>query len=129
MTAKESDADPTADAVTADPEPSEQSGQVDEKPVKSKAKSATTPIPPAAKAKLAARKRAKQSPKSRTPVRIGSPRWIVPLMLTLFVIGLIWIVAYYVAPDAPVISTLGWWNVVVGFAFLAGGFIVATRWR
>jgi len=24
---------------------------------------------------------------------------------------------------------LGWWNVVVGFAFIAAGFGMSTRWR
>ena len=51
------------------------------------------------------------------------------MMLVLFAIGLIWIVAYYVAPDAPGIKVLGWWNVLIGFAFLAMGFVVSTKWR
>jgi hypothetical protein len=38
-------------------------------------------------------------------------------------------VAYYVAPDAPGIKVLGWWNVLIGFAFLAMGFVVSTKWR
>ena len=35
--------------------------------------------------------------KKPKPVRLDSPRWLVPLMLALFGIGLIWIVVYYVA--------------------------------
>lgn len=70
-----------------------------------------------------------KSKKKPKPVRLDSPRWLVPLMLGLFGIGLIWIVVYYVAPDAPFVQTLGWWNVVIGFAFLAGGFIVSTKWK
>lgn len=88
------------------------------------------PVPPAAKRKAEIRAKAgKGGTRSRTPVKIGSPQWLLPLMLALFIIGIIWIVAYYVAPDAPWISTLGWWNVVIGFGFLAAGFVVATRWR
>ncbi len=65
----------------------------------------------------------------RTPVRLDSPRWLVPVMITCFVLGLIWIVAYYVAPDAPVISTIGWWNVLIGFGFFTVGFFLSTKWK
>jgi len=50
-------------------------------------------------------------------------------MTATFIIGLAWIVAYYVAPGAPFISTLGWWNVVIGFGFFGIGFFLSTRWR
>lgn len=65
----------------------------------------------------------------RKPVRLDSPRWLVPTMIAAFIIGLVWIVAYYVAPDAPVISTLGWWNVIVGFGFFTVGFVLSTKWK
>lgn len=65
----------------------------------------------------------------RKPVRLESPRWLVPTMIAAFIIGLVWIVAYYVAPDAPVISTLGWWNVIVGFGFFTVGFVLSTKWK
>lgn len=68
--------------------------------------------------------------KSRTtPVKLDSPRWLVPVMLTCFILGLIWIVAYYIAPEAPGISTLGYWNVVGGFTLFALGFFLSTKWR
>lgn len=50
-------------------------------------------------------------------------------MLTLFAIGMLWIVAYYVDPNAAIFAPLGWWNVVVGFVFMAGGFVVSTKWK
>lgn len=65
----------------------------------------------------------------RKPVRLDSPRWLVPVMIACFVIGLIWIVAYYVAPEAPVISAIGWWNVLIGFAFFTVGFFLSTKWK
>lgn len=129
MTTENSDAGTPGDGVSAAPAPESSSEGSKQAAKQKQSKTADTPIPPAAKAKIAARERGKKSPTSRTPVHIGSPRWVVPLMVVLFLIGLVWIVAYYVAPDAPLLSTLGWWNVVVGFGFLAGGFLVATRWR
>ncbi len=63
-------------------------------------------------------------------VRPVSPNWWAPVMVTLFILGLIWIVVYYIAGnDLPIMKNLGWWNVVVGFAFIAAGFGMSTRWR
>jgi Cell division protein CrgA len=58
-----------------------------------------------------------------------SPRWLVPLMLTLFGLGLLWIVAYYLIPDVPPFSSLGVWNMVIGFGLILCGFGLSTRWR
>lgn len=59
----------------------------------------------------------------------ASPRWLVPLMLFTFILGLLWIVVYYLAPDLPLISDLGRWNMLVGFGLIMVGFGLSTRWR
>ena len=58
-----------------------------------------------------------------------SPRWLVVLMVAFFVVGLLWIVVYYLAPSAPFISTLGTWNMIIGFGLILVGFMLSTRWR
>jgi hypothetical protein len=75
-------------------------------------------------------------PKSRPPavaakkdIPTTSPRWLAPLMVACFVLGLLWIVAYYIAPGMPVLSELGRWNMVVGFGLIMVGFGLSTRWR
>ena len=51
-------------------------------------------------------------------------------MVTLLLIGLAWIVCYYIlASSVHFVSVLGAWNLVIGFSFLFGGLMVATRWR
>jgi hypothetical protein len=51
-------------------------------------------------------------------------------MLGLFLFGLLWIVVFYITRgDLAVMRELGNWNLAVGFVFIAGGFVVATRWR
>lgn len=70
----------------------------------------------------------KKSAKKK-PVRIGSPRWVAPAMLACFGIGLLWIIVYYIAPEAPFISTLTYWNVLIGFVFIAIGFAISTKWK
>ncbi|MCF8528064.1 MAG: cell division protein CrgA [Candidatus Nanopelagicales bacterium] len=67
----------------------------------------------------------------RKVARIGSPSWLAPTMVALFVIGLTYIVAFYVAGSSiPVMQDLNALvNVGIGFAFIMGGFFLATRWK
>jgi hypothetical protein len=66
-------------------------------------------------------------PKKDTPT--SSPRWLAPLMVACFVLGLLWIVAYYIAPGMPVMSALGRWNMAIGFGLIMAGFGLSTKWR
>jgi hypothetical protein len=67
---------------------------------------------------------------TKIDMRAGTGRnWVAPLMLALFVIGLLWIVVYYVAQGDWPIGAIGAWNIVVGFGFIAGGFVVSTQWK
>ncbi|AXK33474.1 cell division protein CrgA [Streptomyces armeniacus] len=59
----------------------------------------------------------------------GGRRWVAPLMLTLFGLGLAWIVVFYVTNSALPVEAFGNWNIVVGFGFIAGGFVVSTQWK
>ncbi|MCT2589144.1 cell division protein CrgA [Streptomyces sp. N2-109] len=59
----------------------------------------------------------------------GGRRWVAPLMLALFGIGLAWIVVFYVTDSSLPVDALGNWNIVVGFGFIAGGFVVSTQWK
>jgi predicted PurR-regulated permease PerM len=72
-------------------------------------------------------------PQERSATRIESPRWVAVLFVSLMVIGLLWLVTFYVvnAADAnvPLISDLRNWNLAVGFAFIGLGFAIATKWR
>lgn len=62
-------------------------------------------------------------------VRLGSPRWLVPLMVACFVIGLLWVVVYYVTQADYPIKDIGLWNMGIGFGFIIVGFGLATRWK
>jgi 3-oxoacyl-(acyl-carrier-protein) synthase len=50
-------------------------------------------------------------------------------MLATLLIGLIWIVVFYVSQQGWPIGAIGAWNLVVGFAFLVTGVVLSTRWR
>lgn len=63
---------------------------------------------------------------------MGRGRGVVIGMLGCFLIGLVWIVAYYFlgGNDAvPVFKDLGQWNLMVGIGFMAVGFTFATKWE
>ncbi|MGP3978649.1 cell division protein CrgA [Streptomyces sp. 8N114] len=59
----------------------------------------------------------------------GGRRWVAPLMLAMFGIGLAWIVVFYVTNNSLPVESLGNWNIVVGFGFIATGFVVSTQWK
>jgi hypothetical protein len=59
-----------------------------------------------------------------------SPRWYAPLMVTLMVLGLLWIVVFYVANDKiPFMQTLNGWNFAIGFGAMVAGLVMSMRWR
>jgi Cell division protein CrgA len=64
----------------------------------------------------------------KKPVRLDSPRWLPIAMVVTWIIGIAWMVAWYLLP-IPFLESLGAWNVLIGFGFLSVGFILATRWR
>jgi hypothetical protein len=60
---------------------------------------------------------------------IESPSWLAPVMVANFLIGLIWIVIFYVSSTSYPIPGIGAWNMLVGFGFVEIGFSLATRWH
>jgi Cell division protein CrgA len=58
-----------------------------------------------------------------------SPTWYPIVMAVVLVLGLAYIVVYYLAPDVPVIRDLGAWNFAVGFGVMIAGLMMAVRWR
>jgi hypothetical protein len=51
-------------------------------------------------------------------------------MVGLMVLGLLWIVVYYVAGDQiPFMVSLGPWNFLVGFGAMVAGLVMSMRWR
>lgn len=60
----------------------------------------------------------------------ASGRWVAPTMVTLLLLGLVWIVVYYIAREQiPVMRDLGGWNLVIGMGLITAGFMTATQWK
>ena len=64
-----------------------------------------------------------------TPEPTESPRWLAPVMLAMFLLGLAWIVVYYITQTKYPVPNLGAWNMGIGFVFVGIGFSLDTRWR
>ena len=63
---------------------------------------------------------------------LGRGRGVVVGMLGCFLLGLVWIVTYYVVgqnADVPLLTDLSQYNLVVGIGFMAVGFVYATHWE
>ena len=50
-------------------------------------------------------------------------------MLGLMVLGLVWLIVYYLWPSDPLHRHLGGWNFPVGFGLMIGGLLMTMRWR
>lgn len=76
------------------------------------------------------RKRAYTAPAAKsTGPKVNAP-WFLPVMLGLFVIGLAWIVVFYLSQGAyPIPGDFGAKNLFVGFGIVLVGFAMTTRWR
>jgi hypothetical protein len=68
---------------------------------------------------------------SQEPVNFDSPRWVAPLMVTFFIIGLLYVITFYLAGSSvPGMSSLSAAaNIGIGFSFIIIGFILSTKWR
>ena len=60
---------------------------------------------------------------------LESPSWLAPVMVANFLIGLFWIVVFYVSQTTYPIPGIGAWNIIIGFSFIGVGFSLATKWR
>jgi Cell division protein CrgA len=68
-------------------------------------------------------------PPAKGAARKPNPRWWAPVMLGLMVLGLVWVVVYYISQTAYPIPHIAHWNLVIGFGLLLAGFSMTTRWR
>jgi len=60
---------------------------------------------------------------------VVNPTWLVPVMLTLMVVGLAWIVVTYMMRSQYPIPGIGQWNLAIGFVLILAGFSLTTRWH
>jgi len=60
---------------------------------------------------------------------MANPPWFVPVMLGLMLVGLLWVVTFYITAAAYPIPRINYWNLIIGFGLMISGFMMTTRWR
>ena len=75
------------------------------------------------------RKRDVYTPPQRSTKSRVSPAWLAPTMLACLIVGLAWIATFYISGQTLPIKLIDQWNLVVGFALIVAGVILATRWQ
>jgi hypothetical protein len=63
-----------------------------------------------------------------------NPTWYKILMFGFMIVGLVWILAFYISSARYPLGSatpinLGNWNILVGFAIAMVGFVMTTRWK
>ena len=58
-----------------------------------------------------------------------NPVWFKPVMFGLMIIGLLWIITFYISEGTLPVRDWGSWNIVAGFGIAIMGFLMTTRWR
>lgn len=58
-----------------------------------------------------------------------NPVWYKPVMFGFMLLGLAWIVVFYLSQTQFPIPGLGSYNILIGFGIAFIGFLMTTRWR
>ena len=69
------------------------------------------------------------TPPPKSQARPPSPKWWIVSMLTVMLLGFVWLVIYYVSSGAWPMRALGNWNLAVAFGLILGGFGMTANWR
>ncbi|GAA1881759.1 hypothetical protein GCM10009814_09940 [Lapillicoccus jejuensis] len=86
-------------------------------------------MPPKAKAKAKVATAETRAATARARAAAPNPEWWVPVFVTLLVLGLAWIVVFYISQGAWPVAAFGYGNLLAGFVLLIAGFAMSMRWR
>lgn len=69
-------------------------------------------------------------PEKKQPIKLDTGnRVLVPFMVACFVLGLLWIVVFYLSGSKYPVPAIHNWNMVVGFGLIIAGFVASMRWK
>jgi hypothetical protein len=71
----------------------------------------------------------KPLPQKTSKKTMANPPWFVPVMLGLMLLGLLWVVTFYITAGGYPIPQINYWNLIIGFGLMISGFMMTTRWR
>jgi hypothetical protein len=73
--------------------------------------------------------------KQRRTIMPGQRAWVPPLFITVGLLGVAWLVVYYITSSAgstiqvPLMYDLHNWNILIAMGLIAAAFSLATLWK
>ncbi|MGD7705384.1 cell division protein CrgA [Microlunatus sp. Y2014] len=83
----------------------------------------------AAKADTKSRTDDKRPARTRSAATPANRRWVPPTFIAVGLLGVMWLIVYYIAPTLPVMGDLGNWNILIGMGLMGLAFAIATLWK
>jgi len=72
---------------------------------------------------------AEARPVSAAASRKPSPQWVPISAVALIVLGIMWLVVFYISGGEWPVAAWRYWNLVVGFGAMVGSLAILSRWR
>ncbi|PKQ27376.1 MAG: hypothetical protein CVT64_01900 [Actinobacteria bacterium HGW-Actinobacteria-4] len=69
-----------------------------------------------------------KAPRNIAKAPSENPKWLIPTIAALLIVGTVWIIVYYVT-SAQYPLGIGNANLLVGFAMLTTAMILLTKWK
>ena len=80
-------------------------------------------------ARSSAREKTTVQSETRSAEQAPNAVWFKPVMFGFMLLGLIWIIVFYVSSSTLPVPGIGSWNILIGFGIMFIGFLMTTRWR
>lgn len=74
-------------------------------------------------------RRIAQEMAEKQPAKERTPLWYMIIMFSMLVLGLLWIIVYYIFAGLYPIPSIGMWNITIGVGALMVSLLMMTRWR
>ncbi|GAA0808477.1 cell division protein CrgA [Spirilliplanes yamanashiensis] len=68
-------------------------------------------------------------PSSTAAAKKPSPLWLPVTAVALIVVGILWLVVYYLSDQQYPVESWRYWNLAVGFGSMVASLILLARWR
>lgn len=129
-TADDKDADAEdADAEDADAEDSEKSDEISRKIDELLAEDNEKNLTPQMRRLLQREKEQSRRVEKSIEGTKTNPTWFLWIMCGLMILGLVWIVVYYLTGASWPIPKIGNWNLLIGFGIMLVGFLMTMWWH
>ena len=89
----------------------------------------TAVFDPDAAAAAVAEELTQRSGRGSADLHSPTPTWYKAIMLGLMIVGLLWLIVYYLFQGAYPVPGIGTWNIGVGLVLMMAGLIMTTKWR